>query len=250
VVPEQPSKPCLPSREFYQSAAQNIPAIPTGIDLSDVWISIQAILKEPHCRPPPLEPSKSGVPQPPLTPPNRSLPPRDLSRSGLPSPATFSSVPKPVKGGWRKKALDTIAVVETEAREIGATLSFKENVLPDPASLRTLLGTASKGVESATKSLEDIKLQVKEVVDRKTEVMGLLRSVDSRISFLGRTLPPQPPDTTPVFFDAGATFECYCFTAAYNFFSAFLRKPSGEAGYHSSSNAAIGRCMSCHLGAQ
>jgi hypothetical protein len=118
----------------------------------------------------------------------------------------FAPPRKPV-GAWVKKALDVITQVEEQTRDVYATLTPPENFdVGNPAQvahMRVLVQMAAEHVDSAGQSLKLVQHQEPQVIDRKEKIVSLLKEMDIRISFLGATLPPLPPKTTPVFFDAG-----------------------------------------------
>lgn len=175
-----------------------------SFSLNEVQQSIQALVKESsdaasdnfHFQPSESDPSQSLSDGPPRAPP-----PHNPLRSCLSQPAAFIAPPKPLNG-WVNRALGTITAVEATAREIGATLSFEDDDLPEDAILRALLTNAARGVESAAKSLKEVKHRAKVVLDRKENVITMLRTIDARITWLNAALPPLPPERIPIFFDA------------------------------------------------
>jgi hypothetical protein len=171
--PSSKSRPTMPA---HDSTATHCTLI------RDAQNSIQAIIQE----------SARKAASPPCT----------LSWSALPHPAAFTPPPKPVNA-WVRKAQNLVMMVENNARHIAASLSFDGNVIPDHPALRALLETAASGVESAGESLKAVTNQADEVVKHKAKVMALLRDIDGCITFLGLTLPLPPPETAPVFFNAG-----------------------------------------------
>lgn len=166
------------------------------IPISEVQMGVQAILDDPL---PPLVPSRS--PRPSIIP----------SRSNLPRPAALIHRAPKGKASVRK-AMNIIKVVEAEARAIAATLDFEDgrNLMDD--TLRTLLDTAAKAVDSGGKSLGLVRNQAKAVVDFKNEVLLVLRSIDARISQLGALLLPASNERTPIMVETskfyGILFLC------------------------------------------
>jgi hypothetical protein len=63
-----------------------------------------------------------------------------------------------------------------------------------------LLQADTEKVDSTRQSLKLIQYEEKKVISYKETIIALLKQTD--INFLGATLPPPPPDRTPVFFDA------------------------------------------------
>lgn len=152
------------------------------IPISEVQMGVQAIIDEPL---PPLVPSSS--PRPSAIP----------SRSNLPRPAALIH-PAPKGKASVRKAMNIIKVVETEARAIAATLDFEDGHHPTDDTLRTLLDTAAKAVDSGGKSLGLVRNQAKAVVDFKNEILLVLRSIDARISQLGALLLPASTERIPI----------------------------------------------------
>jgi hypothetical protein len=89
----------------------------------------------------------------------------------------------------------------TSACEIGATLSFEDDNLPEDAILRALLTNAACGAESAGKSSKEVK-HAKVVLDRKENVIMMLRTIDAHITWLSAALPLLPLERILIFFNA------------------------------------------------
>jgi hypothetical protein len=99
-----------------------------------------------------------------------------------------------------RRALGTITAVEATAREIGATLSFEDDNLLEDAILQALLTNAACGVESAGKSLKEVKHHAKVMLDHKENVITMLRTINACITWLSAALPPLPPERILIFF--------------------------------------------------
>ena len=198
-VTGQPSKLWSSASKFYQSRAPNTTM---NISLDDVQQSVRTFLKESSggtSHNSQHDSSKFNLSHS-LTGMLPKTPPRHLLRSPLPQ-TSFIALPKP-SNGWANRALGTIIAIETSARKIGATLSFEDDTPPEDAILQTLLKNAVYGVESAGKSLEEVKHHAKDILDHKEKVITMLRMIDAHITWLGATLPPPTPEQTPIFFDA------------------------------------------------
>ena len=136
-VTNQPSKLWSSASEFYWSTSLNVTTTMNSFSLNEVQQNIQALVKESsnaasdnfHFEPSESDPSQSLSDGPPRAPPSHNP-----LRSCLSQPAAFITPPKPLNG-WVNRALGTITAVEATAREIGATLSFEDDNLPEDALL-------------------------------------------------------------------------------------------------------------------
>jgi hypothetical protein len=161
------------------------------IPLGEIEHSVYAILDHapPAIPPPPPAPSAT----------------RPWQRSSLPRPAAFTPRSKPI-GARVRKAQDIITTIEKETLKVKATLAlpddFDRTNVVQVAQIRVLLDAAAAHVDSAGRSLKLVTNQQQEVLDYKEKVLVSLKAIDTRISFLGSALPPLPPETKPVFFDA------------------------------------------------
>lgn len=176
--------------EFQATKAPHLPLDINPVTIPEVERSISAVLH--------VQPDLSA------THPSASIP---VALSPLPS---ISSAPTPGSkpiSAWVKKALDVITRVEEQSREVYATLVLSEDFdlgsATHVARMRMRLQRAAEHVDSAGQSLKVVRREELEVIDCKERAITLLKEIDARISFLGAILPPPPPETTPVFFDAG-----------------------------------------------
>lgn len=232
---EQPSK-LWSSRRDLQATSR--PLEIHNVTITEVERSIGAVLHAQLSSPDlPLatHPSASvpvahpSIPVVNMPIPNSAMtfpPPPDkpLHRANLPRPAAFAPPHKPV-GAWVKKALDIITQIEEKTHEVNATLTLPDHFdgrnAAQVAQMRVFLAAAAEHVDSAGQSLKFIQRNEREVIDRKEKVISLLKEIDVRISFLGATFPP-PPETTPVFFDAGTPFNVKLYSIFSYFFSVYL----------------------------
>src|SRR5271168_4067963 len=104
---------------------------------------------------------------------------------------------------WDRKALNIIVAVERKVHQASEILPFPHQSTSDNATLQRLLDNTVEVIESAGRSLAAVKHGDDVVRKHKAEVMVVLRDLDSRVSQLGRFLPPRRPDTTPILVDAG-----------------------------------------------
>jgi hypothetical protein len=122
-----------------------------------------------------------------------------------PSPPVSSNPHEPVRATVRK-ALKIITKIEEETIEIASKLvlpdKFNSGNVEHVSQMRMQLDAAVTHVDSAGRSLKLIHCKEREVLDRKVVVTNQLKAIDARISLLGASLPPLPPEKKPVTFDA------------------------------------------------
>lgn len=115
----------------------------------------------------------------------------------IPAPQSQAS------NAWSRKALNIISMVERDIHQASEPLSFLDGYAPHLPTLQMHLDNAVKVIESSGRSLAAIKHKSDVVQQRKTQVMAILRNLDSRVSQVGGLLPPRCPDTAPILVDAG-----------------------------------------------
>lgn len=103
---------------------------------------------------------------------------------------------------WVTRSLDLVEAVEVQVNSLSKKLAFNDG-LPDEETLQKLLIQAAEDVESAGISLNSVTAKSEQVLSYKTRVTELLRSIDSRINFLGAGLSPLPAEKGRVMVEAG-----------------------------------------------
>ncbi|KAJ6579909.1 hypothetical protein B0H10DRAFT_2341830 [Mycena sp. CBHHK59/15] len=178
----QPSKLFSNRDEFQELHAPNIPVGFNPIPISEANASIASILRAPLSTPQPLLPTLS-----------------------VPSPLPSQPTPRRAANRWVKRDKDLIAEIERQVLEAEDGLVVPETFDPGDAdavaSIRLALDTAARAMASAGKSLKGVKKESR----LRADVVSKIRLLDMRIAFIGAALPPAPPETAPLPYDAGTS---------------------------------------------